>query len=204
MNVRSLRGKGCTEMTTSLAQANEKRGSHHYNTTRPFFSTYGKTARPRMAMSKFGNKTIGRPFPVTPGEVSPMRSVPDTIMKPDYALTGIPSEVRDPNEIRIYNEEEIARARKAARLARKMLDFANSLAIQVNDSPLSLSRFSLMTMVMVMVIVIVLTEPSFHTLSNNILTFFSTCVTPTPHLIVIFHYIHLCSLTSTLLKRSIY
>merc|ERR1711896_87891 len=77
----------------------------------------------------FGGKEIGNDFKVKPGVVSATRTVPDYISKPEYAYSGEPGE-SDPFAIRVYNKEEQEKARAAGRLARKMLDFANSLAIQ--------------------------------------------------------------------------
>jgi methionyl aminopeptidase len=64
--------------------------------------------------------------PVVKGIVSPMREVPDTVGHPDYALTGRPRP--SPNHVVLFKDPaEVAKIRAAARLARKMLDFANSL-----------------------------------------------------------------------------
>ena len=89
---------------------------------------YGAKVRPRLAMQGVvGGMQIGAPFPIQPGSVSPMRAVPDHIMRPEYADDGEPGDSGS-NRPRIYNKEEIVRARKAGKLARKMLDFANELA----------------------------------------------------------------------------
>jgi methionyl aminopeptidase len=55
--------------------------------------------------------------------------IPADIERPEYAEDGEPAEATSQRP-RIYDEEEIVRARFAGRLARKMLDFANSLAVQ--------------------------------------------------------------------------
>ena len=55
--------------------------------------------------------------------------IPADIERPEYAEDGEPAEAVS-QQPRIYDEEEIVRARFAGRLARKMLDFANSLAVQ--------------------------------------------------------------------------
>jgi methionyl aminopeptidase len=90
--------------------------------------SYGSKLRPRVAMQGVtGGKQIGAPFPIQPGTVSPMRAVPDHIQGPEYAKNGEPGEARSYSP-RIYNAEEIEKARRAGRLARKMLDFANHLA----------------------------------------------------------------------------
>lgn len=76
-----------------------------------------------------GNKKlnrIGAAFPIKPGYVSPMRSVPSTVIHPNYSKTGIPDP--SPEEIFLYSADHIVKLRKAARLARKMLDFALSKA----------------------------------------------------------------------------
>lgn len=67
--------------------------------------------------------------PVVKGDVSPMLIVDpirDKVTLPDHARSGMPGE--SPNFIKIYSDEDIPKLRKAARLARKMLEFANSLA----------------------------------------------------------------------------
>ena len=65
-------------------------------------------------------------LPVIKGIVSPMRGVPESIQYPDYALTGRPRNA--PNNVVLFTDPEvIVKIRKAARLARKMLDYANSL-----------------------------------------------------------------------------
>ena len=63
---------------------------------------------------------------VRKGVVSPKLSVPRQILYPEYALDSIPAE--SPDEIYCYNEYEIPEVRKAARLARKILEFALALA----------------------------------------------------------------------------
>ena len=90
---------------------------------------YGAKVRPRLAMQGTGggSRHIGAAFPIQPGSVSPMRSVPNHIPRPEYADNGEPGESGSTRP-RIYNEEEIIRARRAGELARKMLDFANNLA----------------------------------------------------------------------------
>lgn len=55
--------------------------------------------------------------------------VPEHILRPEYAMSGEPAEPES-DKPRLYDAQEIVRARYAARLARKMLDFANSLAMQ--------------------------------------------------------------------------
>ncbi len=76
--------------------------------------------------SNFGKKFAGAQDPVLKGIVSPMRSVPSHIKGPEYATSGMPREA--PNAIITYNKDHIADIRKSARLARKMLEFALSLA----------------------------------------------------------------------------
>lgn len=52
--------------------------------------------------------------------------VKDNVVLPDHAKSGVPG--GSPDFIKIYTEDAIPKVRKAARLARKMLEFANSLA----------------------------------------------------------------------------
>ena len=69
----------------------------------------------------------GRPFePVVKGAVSPMRAVPSSIKYPEYALNGNPRS--SPKAIITYDSGQLSYIRKSARLARKMLEFALSLA----------------------------------------------------------------------------
>lgn len=80
--------------------------------------------------------------PVTKGVVSSMRGVPSSIAYPEYALTGVPTQISSHAKPRIYNEEEIVRARRAGRLARKMLDFACNLALQPGVSTDDVDRLT--------------------------------------------------------------
>ena len=57
--------------------------------------------------------------------------VPNHIVRPEYAHSGEPGQALS-DRPRIYNAKEIVKARIAGRLARKMLDFANNLALQPN------------------------------------------------------------------------
>ncbi len=77
-------------------------------------------------LNNFGKKFTGAQDPVLKGIVSPMRAVPPSIKAPEYAVSGMPREA--PNAIITYNEDQIKDIRKSARLARKMLEFALSLA----------------------------------------------------------------------------
>eukprot|EP01038_Epipyxis_sp_PR26KG_P005303 gene5303-7366_t len=62
---------------------------------------------------------------VMKGELSPMRTVPDHIVKPEYAESGKVAPKTD--MVYLYDEKAIKGIRTAARLARKMLEYANSL-----------------------------------------------------------------------------
>ena len=55
---------------------------------------YGAKVRPRLAMQGTGggSRHIGAAFPIQPGSVSPMRSVPNHIPRPEYADNGEPGE----------------------------------------------------------------------------------------------------------------
>ncbi len=61
---------------------------------------------------------------VKPGELSPIRTVPARIVRPDYALTGRPSGSRVRNIIK--NPDQIERMRRACRAARQVLEVAKS------------------------------------------------------------------------------
>ncbi len=65
-----------------------------------------------------------------PAYVSPMRTVPDHIMRPDYADTGIPAseKVAKANySVPIYTKKEIEGIREACRIAREILDVGAKL-----------------------------------------------------------------------------
>lgn len=67
--------------------------------------------------------------PLRPAYVTPMRTVPKEIMKPDYAITGKPlveMQNRGKDNITIYNSQEIKGIRAACALGRKILDLAHS------------------------------------------------------------------------------
>lgn len=94
----------------------------HYNPNNKLFWMYDNHLR-NFIDFKFTGKI--RPWPITK-----MKTVPDHIEKPDYALTSIPkSELNEKNSKGIYvnTEEEIERIREACLLGRKALDYAHSL-----------------------------------------------------------------------------
>jgi methionyl aminopeptidase len=80
----------------------------------------------RKAVSRLIQKKFRNAPPVLKGKVSPMLSVPNHLPYPEYALSGDPGE--SPQEIICYSKEEIPKVRRAARLARKILEFALSHA----------------------------------------------------------------------------
>lgn len=63
---------------------------------------------------------------VLPGEISPMRAVPDHIPRPSYAATGVPARF---DEDRIKSPEVIDRMRHAGRLAAEVLRLAGDLVV---------------------------------------------------------------------------
>lgn len=63
---------------------------------------------------------------VLKGEVSPMRLVPGHIVPTEYAKTGQP--FNSSNILAQYHKSEYPQLRKAARLARKVLEFSLALA----------------------------------------------------------------------------
>lgn len=68
--------------------------------------------------------------PLRPGVVTPMRSVPGHIQKPDYAVSGTPhSEInRDADKrIPVYTPEEIEKMRAVCLLSRQCLDMAHAM-----------------------------------------------------------------------------
>lgn len=69
--------------------------------------------------------------PLRPGHLSPRRTVPDHIPKPDYALTGESESERKNNRnytIFVNTPEEIAGIRAACRVGREVLDIAGAAA----------------------------------------------------------------------------
>lgn len=66
--------------------------------------------------------------PVVPFPLGPPKSVPSHIRKPPYADTGMVPPLRFPEQILLHDETSAARMRDAARLARRTLDMACSLA----------------------------------------------------------------------------
>lgn len=69
--------------------------------------------------------------PLRKGKVTPMRTVPDHIEKPDYAVSGIPiseQQARSDREIPVYSDEEIAKIRHSSLLVRQALDICNRMA----------------------------------------------------------------------------
>jgi methionyl aminopeptidase len=80
----------------------------------------------RRAVSRLIQKKFRNAPPVLKGTVSPMLTVPSHLPYPEYAFTGDPGE--SPEEVVVYSKEEIPKVRRAARLARKILEFALSHA----------------------------------------------------------------------------
>ncbi len=75
---------------------------------------------PRLNQRNFRTQEL-----VKKGIVSSPLTVPKEILYPEYALDSIPASTDD---FYFYNEYEIPHVRKSARLARKMLEYALSLA----------------------------------------------------------------------------
>lgn len=76
-------------------------------------------------MRNFSMVSLRRREPIKKGYVSPMLTVPSTTICPEFAKTGKPG--TSPTVPKLYTADEIPKLRKAAKLARKMLEFANSL-----------------------------------------------------------------------------
>ena len=53
-----------------------------------------------------------------------MRTLPESIPRPDYAADGIPYEERSDKSTKLLNEEEREGMRRVCRLAREVLDIA--------------------------------------------------------------------------------
>jgi len=67
--------------------------------------------------------------PVVAYPQSPRKTVPSEIARPPYAETGRVPFSRYPDQILLHDEASIAKMRRAARLARRSLDFACQLAV---------------------------------------------------------------------------
>ena len=67
--------------------------------------------------------------PLRPSYVTPMRSVPADIAKPDYAASCIPfseQRVKSSKHITVYTSSELSGIRRACRLGREVLDIAGT------------------------------------------------------------------------------
>ena len=83
-----------------------------------------------MAQMATGRRIGARTGPMVKHALSPPRDVPKGIGRPEYAYTGLPFDIPENSPPRVYNAEQIGRARKSAQLARRMLDFACALALK--------------------------------------------------------------------------
>ena len=84
-------------------------------------STYNLQTKRTFFSNLYGNS--GK---VTKGKVSPMLSVPKHIPYPEYAMNGQPGD--SGNNVHLYQDADLPHIRKAARLARKILEFSLSIA----------------------------------------------------------------------------
>ena len=66
--------------------------------------------------------------PVVKGIVSPMPVIPSHISRPEYASNATPHSSKDDSSVKIYNPKEYPSLRESGKLARRMLDYAESLA----------------------------------------------------------------------------
>jgi methionyl aminopeptidase len=80
------------------------------------------------AKDVYSNEPATEREPVKPHSLSAKKPVPDNIVRPPYASTGQPPFSLFPNQILIHDQSSIDRMRDAARLARRVLDHACSLA----------------------------------------------------------------------------
>jgi methionyl aminopeptidase len=69
-------------------------------------------------------RAAAHPKQIRPGMLSPMRSVPDHIIRPDYAISGRPQSPRQRTVVK--NADQIERMRSACREARKVLETAKA------------------------------------------------------------------------------
>lgn len=83
-----------------------------------------KRLHSRMANRSFFSSLYGNK--VKKGTVSPMLTVPKTIGYPEYAMNSRPGDSGE--EVHLYQPEEFPKIRKAARLARKILEFSLAIA----------------------------------------------------------------------------
>ena len=66
--------------------------------------------------------------PLRPGIVSPMRTVPAHIPKPDYSVSGTPSsEINGDKRIPVYTPSDILHMREVCLVSRQCLDMAHSM-----------------------------------------------------------------------------
>lgn len=85
-----------------------------------------KFLRVPLPNSSNGLRNFRTQQPVLKGVVSPRLTVPKTIPYPEYGISGMPGDKG--KGIYYYSKDEIPKLRKAARLARKMLEFSLKLA----------------------------------------------------------------------------
>lgn len=89
------------------------------------FGTWGRDRH----LSRFIRKCFPFTGPLRPWPITPRRSVPAHIPRPDYAQFGISraeqNDLRNP--IKCNNQEEVACIREACRLGREALDLAHSM-----------------------------------------------------------------------------
>ena len=92
---------------------------------RPFFGIFKKTPEPEPVREEDLAYRV-----VTPRNVSARRTVPDSIKKPEYAVTGKAGTIR-PYPV-VLNRDEADRMRDAGAMARKILDIGASY-VKVNE-----------------------------------------------------------------------
>ena len=100
------------------------------NATRVLFTTAGRPparlAKARLLPQQLFKRRVSSGSAYMPGTVSPRLTVPDGIVRPSYADSGVPDEME--HYIALQPPDAIASIRSAGRLAREMLDLACSLA----------------------------------------------------------------------------
>lgn len=75
-----------------------------------------------------GGGGIYKPAPIVPHPISPRKRVPANIARPPYARTGMVPMLSNPDKVYIHDADSVNKMRKAARLARKVLDLACAVA----------------------------------------------------------------------------
>lgn len=121
--------KTCLAMLRILVSSSSRRSLSKRCAEHRLLSSSAKaTSVNTMFETDFGDSEPKRSPPVVPHAISPRRQVPPHIARPSYSETGYLPMSIFPDSVLIHDEDSVHRMRQAARLARKILDYACSLA----------------------------------------------------------------------------